>query len=255
MLPVPLSWQTDLGPATAPSPSKLGAYWGERIWAEVTGKTVVDFGCRTGGDALEMVRHGAGHVIGLDIVPAALAVAAREAERLGLADRCTFTTHYEGKADCIICIDAFEHFADPAGVLDVMASILKPGGRVFASFGPPWLHPRGGHSFSVFPWAHLLFTEAALLRWRSDHRRDGARRFEEVEGGLNRMTLARFERLLGRSAFECVFLEEVPIRAARWLHSCWTREWVTSMVRCELRLRSLDLARPRVSPGVASSHC
>jgi hypothetical protein len=134
-------------------------------------------------------------------------------------------------------VDAFEHFADPAGVLTVMAGLPRPGGRVFATFGPPWLHPRGGHSFSVFPWAHLLFTEEALLRWRADYCADGARRFEEVEGGLNRMTVGRFERLVAASAFEVASFEAVPIRAARWLHGRWRRALFTSMVRCELRLR------------------
>jgi hypothetical protein len=54
----------------------------------------------------------------------------------------------------------------------------------------------GGHLFSVFPWAHLIFSEQALIRWRSDFKSDGATRFSEVAGGLNQMTIRRFERLI-----------------------------------------------------------
>ncbi len=98
------------------------------------------------------------------------------------------------KAEVIVSLDSFEHFGDPAGVLAVMHDLLKPGGVIIATFGPTWYHPLGGHLFSVFPWAHLLFSEQALIRWRADIRSDGATRFGEVEGGLNQMTIARFER-------------------------------------------------------------
>jgi SAM-dependent methyltransferase len=232
----PVSWRTRLTAASEPTPSKLESYWGPGVWDELTGKVVIDFGCRTGADAVEMARHGAAHVIGLDIVPAALGAAARAAARAGVADRCTFTTATGEKADRILCIDAFEHFDDPAAILASMAGMLRPGGEVLVTFGPPWLHPYGGHAFSIFPWAHLLFTERALCRWRGDYRDDGATRFGEVEGGLNRMTVGRFRRLVARSPFRFASFEALPIRAARWLHNRLTREWLTSMVRCRLVL-------------------
>ncbi len=71
-----------------------------------------------------------------------------------------------------------------------MASLLKPSGFALVEFGYTWFHPYGGHLFSVFPWAHLIFTEKSLIRWRSDFKTDGATRFQEVAGGLNQMTIA-----------------------------------------------------------------
>jgi hypothetical protein len=59
-----------------------------------------------------------------------------------------------------------------------MRRMIKPDGCVIAAFGPTWFHPLGGHLFSVFPWAHLIFTERALIRWRSDFKTDGATRFQ-----------------------------------------------------------------------------
>jgi hypothetical protein len=118
-----------------------------------------------------------------------------------------------------------------------MAGTLKPGGRVLLAFGPTWLHPLGGHLFSVFPWAHLVFTESALIRWRARFRNDGATRFSEVEGGLNQMTIRRFERLVAESPLEFETFEAVPIRRLRSIASFLPRELCTSFVRSRLRPR------------------
>jgi hypothetical protein len=110
-----------------------------------------------------------------------------------------------------------------------------------SSSGPPWYHPLGGHLFSVFPWAHLIFSEAALIR-RWEDRRPG-RPSNFAEAGLNRMTVRRFERLVRESPFEIDVLEIVPIRRLRRLHNRLTRELLTSTVRC--RLRKPDTRRQR----------
>ncbi|MEP6741917.1 MAG: hypothetical protein ABJB61_05415 [bacterium] len=105
---------------------------------------------------------------------------------------------------------------------------------VIAAFGPTWYHPLGGHLFSVFPWSHLIFTEKALIRWRSDFKTDGAARFSEVEGGLNQMTIRRFERLVAESEFTFLEFEAVPIRKLRPLANRLTCEFLTAMVRCKV---------------------
>src|SRR5262249_12349737 len=137
--------------------------------------------------------------------------------------------------DVVLSLDAFEHFSDPEGILGLLFDLLKPGGRLLASFGPTWYHPRGGHLFSVFPWAHLVFSERALLRWRSDFIADGATRFAEVRGGLTGLTVRRFERMGRVSRFETERLEVVPIRPLRFLANRLTREFTTSVVRAVLR--------------------
>jgi hypothetical protein len=77
-----------------------------------------------------------------------------------------------------------------------MRKILKDDGVLFVTFGYTWYHPLGGHLFSVFPWAHLILTEKTLIRWRSDFKTDGATRFREMAGGLNRMSIRRWEEIL-----------------------------------------------------------
>ena len=214
--------------------SKLEKLLGDDFWEKIRGKVVIDFGCGYGDDAIEMARNGASQVIGLDIREEVLRIARANAESCGVSERCKFVTRTDVKADFITSIDAFEHFDDPAHILRIMHSLLGQNGRVVAVFGPTWYHPLGGHLFSVFPFAHLIFTERALIRWRSDFKTDGATRFHEVSGGLNGMTISRFEQIVKESDFRFAKFEPVPIRALQRIAGKWTREFTTAVVRCEL---------------------
>ena len=219
--------------------SKLEVLLGCTLLDGLRGKVVIDFGCGSGECAVDLAQRGAAHVIGIDNRPSALARGRELAQQAGCDDCCSFATSTSQPVDAILSLDSFEHFDDPAGVLDQMYHLLRPGGIVAASFGPTWYHPLGGHLLSVFPWAHLIFSEKALIRWRSDLRDDGATCFREVEGGLNQMTIRRFESLVRASPFRIEFLEAVPIRKLRRVHNRLTREFTTAIVRC-LLVRSED---------------
>ena len=214
--------------------SKFRVLLGEKLTEELMGKDVIDFGCGTGEQAIELAISGARRVVGIDIQTSFLQIARDAAATAGVADRCQFATHPTEPADAVVSIDSFEHFSDPAAILQTMFECLKPGGAVFLSFGPTWYHPLGGHLFSIFPWAHLIFSEQALIRWRSDIRSDGGTRFSEVEGGLNQMTIARFEQLVSASRFDLGYMDLQPIRSLRSLHNSWTREFTTAIVRAKL---------------------
>ncbi len=207
---------------------------GDWLLSEIPGRRIIDFGCGGGAEAVAFAERGAAFVTGLDIRPYLLEMAAEKARAAGVADRCRFCEKPTELADLIISIDSFEHFDDPAGILKLMHEMLAPGGKVIVSFGPTWYHPYGGHLFSVRPWAHLIFSEKALIRWRSDFKSDGATRFSEVEGGLNQMTITRFERLVAQSPFQLDRLETVPIRRLAPLHNRLTREFCTAIVRARL---------------------
>ncbi len=207
---------------------------GEKVLDWLKGKTVLDFGCGAGNESVELAQAGAARVIGLDLRPSILEKARQNAAAAGVQDKCEFVTDYPGVVDAVISIDAFEHFSDPAGVLKKIDQLLGPGGVVYISFGPAWYHPRGGHLFSPFPWAHVIFSEKALIRWRNDIRNDGATRFSEVEGGLNQMTIKRFEQLVAETKFKVEYLDAAPIRKLRFFHNALTREFFTAVVRCKL---------------------
>ncbi len=226
-----------------PSTMSGGAYTGKSklrvllpgIEAAIKDKIVLDFGCGPGAEVTEMALLGAKRVIGLDTSEKWLRLAREQAEKAGIATRCDFVTSVAGPVDIIVSIDSFEHFAEPDAVLQTMYSLLEPGGCVFISFGPTWYHPLGGHLFSVFPWAQIMLNEKALIQWRALFKNDGARKFGEVEGGLNQMTIRRFEEFLKRTSFAVEEVELVPIRRLKPLHSQITREFLTAVVRCRLR--------------------
>lgn len=217
--------------------SAIEALLGNELFWRIRGRTVIDFGCGTGSDAIALGRHGAKHVIGIDIRDDFLQLARDKAAAAGFADVCEFTKSTSTRAGVIVSIDAFEHFANPAAILRTMAELLLDDGEVLISFGPTWYHPRGGHLFSVFPWAHLLLSERALIEWRSRFKADGATKFGEVAGGLNQMTIACFERLVAESPLEFAELELVPVTKLRWAHK-FAPEFSTSLVRCRLLKRS-----------------
>ena len=217
--------------------SKVEVLLGKELWKEINEKTVLDFGCGNGAEAIEIAQRGARWVYGIDILDRWLRIAEQNATAADCRN-VTFGRTVPELVDIIVSLDSFEHFSDPSGVLENMAGLLKPGGYVLASFGPTWYHPLGGHLFSVFPWAHLVFSERALCRWRSHIRSDGAKRFCEVDGGLNQVTIRRFEKLVASSQFRCEEIHAIPIRKARTLHNRLTREFLTAVVRCKLSLKS-----------------
>ena len=214
--------------------SKLRSLFGEELFRKIQGRTVIDFGCGEGREVLEMAASGAERVIGIDVQTHLLERARRLAAEAGLDAVCEFATSTSAQADVIVSIDGFEHFLDPEAVLRTMDRLLAPTGEILISFGPTWYHPYGGHLFSFYPWIHLLFSEKALIRWRSDIRSDGATRFREVAGGLNQMTIGRFERIVARSPFRFAAFETIPIRRLKRLHNRLTREFTSAAVRCRL---------------------
>lgn len=214
--------------------SKLDVLLGPDFIRAIKGRSVIDFGCGTGGEAVELAQRGASRVIGIDIHEGNVNAARGLAKREGVGDICTFASRTTERADVIVSIDAFEHFSDPAAILEMMRDRLQPDGCVYAAFGPTWYHPLGGHTLSVFPWAHFVFTEKALLRWRNSLKQepDDATRFSDE--GLNQMTIRRFERLVEQSPFQFAELKLIPIRKLRLIANRLTREVTTSVVRCKL---------------------
>ena len=213
--------------------SKLAVLFGEQFFDEIQDRTVIDFGCGTGGESVEMAQRGARRVIGVDIRESYLDTARLHAAVHGVADRCVFTVTPAEPADIIVSLDSFEHFDDPAQILRIMDSYLAPGGRVIATFGPTWYHPLGGHLFSVFPWAHLVFTERALLRWRKSFK-PGQTATCITECGLNKITIRRFQRIIADSPFRFARFETKPIRGIGLLRTAPFREFGTAIVRCTL---------------------
>lgn len=210
--------------------------------AIVHGQRVLDFGCGCGAQAVALSREGAAEVLGIDINPDHLAVGRSQARAAGLDGRVRFVEEVPhtdmGTVGIVISQNSMEHFSDPSSILRLMYRILRPGGRAAITFSPPWLHPYGAHMhfWTPVPWVHLLFPERTVMKVRARYRDDGASRYEEVEGGLNRMTLRRFEELVDRSDFGIEQLRFVAIKQVPMVTRIpGIREFLTSRVDCLLR--------------------
>jgi len=181
---------------------------------ELRGKSMLDVGCGRGAVCLEAARRGAARVVGTDlhIPPQASRLMA---EDHGAADKVvlletdgTLRELGDERFDIVISKDSFEHYANPEAFVHTLAGVVEPGGMLAVGFGPLWKSPTGGHIeyMTSLPWAHLLFPEEVVMAERRRFRpEEDARRFEEIRGGLNRMTLRRFERIMGSSGLERVY--------------------------------------------------
>jgi SAM-dependent methyltransferase len=213
--------------------------------SDMNGLTVMDFGCGYGRTVLDIAKLGPRQVIGLDIRDSVL----HEARKLAENEKQSNVRYVSaltdgvkelyGNVDIIVSIDAFEHYGDPAKVLDEMDKYLARDGRVYISFGPPWWHPYGAHLqfMTRLPWPHVMFTERVLMAARSLYKTDGAVKFEQVAGGLNRMSVRKFEQLIENSVFRITTLQPIPIRRTKFLHTYCPggRELFTSIIKASLQ--------------------
>jgi SAM-dependent methyltransferase len=225
---------------------KLEKYFGLGVWNHFAGKTVLDFGCGSGHEAVAVAAKGAKLVYGVDVQDWRLQEARLLAERESVGERCVFLHAHRDSAvienlrdslQCAYSLDSFEHYSDPKLILTTIYNLLGPGASLHISFGPPWKHPRGGHMFFLcsLPWFHLIFSEEAILTVRAEHRNDGANCFGDVEGGLNQMTIARFMEIIRDAKFQIQEFRLIPIKGQSLLTRHHVlREYFTSVVRCTL---------------------
>jgi len=103
------------------------------LLGDVTGKTILDFGCGSGENALLLARRGA-RVIGVDISTALLTLASRRLALNGLGDAAEFmvgSAHDlplpDNSVDVVLGI-AILHHLDLAAAAREVRRVLKPGG-------------------------------------------------------------------------------------------------------------------------------
>jgi SAM-dependent methyltransferase len=179
---------------------------------DLAGKLVVDYGCGRGLLSMDLAEI-AQTVYAVDIRPEFHVLSGKSNIIVGFPDIIPSSS-----VDAVISMNAFEHYSEPQKILLHWRRILKPEGRVYLSFGPPWYHPYGAHVQFVtrLPWIHLWCPERLVMTWRSFYKKDGARRYEEVEGGLNQMSIRKCDQLLAETGFRTVSSRNIPIRGFDW---------------------------------------
>ena len=195
-----------------------------QISAMVKGKSVLDFGCGTGRQAIGLSGEGASRVCGIESNPRTLSSAKQLASQLGIQPHVVdFHEHptaaMMGAFDFVIAQNSMEHFPDPIAVLGQMKQLIRKDGKLLITFGPPWFAPYGSHMhfFCRVPWVNLLFSEKTVIRVRALYRNDGAQRYEEVESGLNRMTIRKFERIVRESGLRIQYRKYSCVKGYNWL--------------------------------------
>jgi SAM-dependent methyltransferase len=114
------------------------------------------------------------------------------------------------KFDIVLSKDCFEHYADPENFIFTMKQHLKKEGILVIGFGPLWKAPYGGHInfMTKVPWAHLIFPESVIMAERKRFRPDeNAESFEQVAGGLNKMTFKRYLNIIQESGLEIEYFK------------------------------------------------
>ena len=196
----------------------------------IQGRTVLDYGCGRGDQALAIKAAGAASVVGYDRYP--------KWDTNKSADGVRFTSTLPNELfDVVLSCSAFEHFADPDAEFGTMRSLT--GGRLVITWAEPWYSHSGSHMnfFTRVPWVNLWFSESAVMQVRALYRSDGATRYEECGngGGLNRMTVGRFERMVRASGMTVERLQHWPTLGLPLVTSIpIVRELLTSACSCVL---------------------
>ena len=203
------------------------------------GKTVLDYGCGPGWQAVAMSRAGAAHVHGMDINEGWLAHGRDLARSAGVTGVSFGREPDAGKYDAVISLCSMEHFPDPEGEMLRMASFTR--GELIITFSECWFSPHGTHlnGTTHLPWLNLMFSERTIMNVRNLYSdgSDGARTFAEIRGGLNKMTVARFERIV--SSVPGFRVHYLSLRGVKGLPAVTripvVRELMTSALTCILR--------------------
>ncbi|MEX2123388.1 MAG: class I SAM-dependent methyltransferase [Woeseia sp.] len=130
-----------------------------------SGPVVLEIGCGRAENALYVQERGAKQYIGIDpdtsLVPNAQKLEPGIEVVRGTAESLPFSSD---SIDFAISFNVLEHVLDPQAVLHEIARVLRPGGRFFTVFGPPFNAATGPHltRFIDLPYIQHLFSESVV---------------------------------------------------------------------------------------------
>ena len=197
---------------------------------DLSGKTVIDIGCGSGGATIALVDdHGAGRVIGIDVEPLVCQQARERVDRRGLSDRIEIRLVPPGplpfdrsSVGVVFSKDSIVHIADKEALAADVFRVLRPGGWFVAS---DWLishdHEPSPEMAAYIAAEALDFGMASPSRYRAALVAAGFEEIELVDRNEWYRELARreLERLTGseRGRFQAVIgADQLERQTATW---------------------------------------
>ena len=99
------------------------------------GMDVLDVACGTGVLFPDYLKRGVASVTGIDISPEMVKIAAGKFPEVTVVCGDVEETVFEKQFDAIMVYNAFPHFPDPARLIEALAKMVKPGGRLSVAHG------------------------------------------------------------------------------------------------------------------------
>lgn len=155
-----------------PSHTPYPLEYAYNLLGDVRGKTVLDFGCGSGGNVVALSKRGA-HVVGIDISPDLIGLAKRRVQEAGIVADLQVESAYntglpDHSVDVIFCIALIHHLEIPR-VQKEMARILREDGYIviqepirFAGFYDRLRHKLSAHA-NVSDYEHPLTAQEFKL--------------------------------------------------------------------------------------------
>jgi len=192
----------------------------EKFWSRFGGRpepdaVILDVGCGHGALCIDMAQHGARKVVGVDIDAHRIEFARSNlrscypelAEKVDFLNTDLSDLAGSEQFDCVVSKDTFEHIVDLRSTMTEIKRVLKPGGLVYAGFGPLWRDFYGDHkrTGSIVPWGHLMRSEKAIVDRLN--RRGGEEIASIFDLGLNKLSLSDYREIFAESGLETVFFK------------------------------------------------
>ncbi len=96
---------------------------------------VLDVACGTGVLFPDYLSRGVASVTGIDISPEMAKIAASKFPEINVICGDVQTTDFGRQFDVIMVYNAFPHFPEPAKLIEILAGLTKPGGRLSIAHG------------------------------------------------------------------------------------------------------------------------
>ena len=99
------------------------------------GAHVLDVACGTGVLFPDYLKRGVASLTGIDISPEMVKIAAAKFPEVNVICGDVEETTFDRQFDCVMVYNAFPHFPDPERLIEVLAGLVKPGGKLSVAHG------------------------------------------------------------------------------------------------------------------------